>query len=727
MNSGNFIITKLNIGRFMGLSETSVSFDEYTNVISGGNRQGKTTVCEFIRFMLYGSNGRSENIFPWDKEERVWGQMELILDGENYVLNREHSRAFSKCSLIKLDTGTLIECDDVGKYITGLNSFLYDHTIYFPQTERGISDVFSPEELDHIAEAFSAKSGIYCDKAMLFEQSEKLMNSSKTGEIDLLLEKRKEYESVLEKVKETNEKISALEESISAANEKMAENNKRMVILKADMKNYSDDIRLVENLENAGSLKNEILSNEKKCKYLIFEFKKIGAFPKESVLNSLKSDYSSYSKTEADINDAENKLFLAKENLKMHNDIFKEEEHSEDNLKDTKDKLINKKGLSVIFFIFSLLFAAVGVFAFVWLYTQKSDLTISLLVGISILVFASILGIASSMFKTSYKSILHEMNVLGMEEFEELYETFLSNKNTAAAYENESAKLTKLCEEKKQQIQNIISNIEKTLSSLGIETNEEVPITSVCESVISKLDDIYGLNEKIKHQKLQYNSLLSKNVEKETLQISDEFKALEKELSFISRQNESLFEKKTQNEKELNELKANLSVSSKLMEEVSQNEQKTLSLLEKYRIIRTEYENILKETERFENEIKSPVCNFINSALSHLLKPGESFVLNENFELMFKRLNITLPVSEMGGGLSRLAKILMKLAFTNLLTKRRIPLIFDESFVYIEKENIEILYRTFLQNTTQIIICSSKDDLDIFENDARLIKLNAPI
>ena len=51
-------IKKIYIESFCGMKDRELCFAEGLNVIEGGNESGKSTLCMFIKFMLYGLSGR---------------------------------------------------------------------------------------------------------------------------------------------------------------------------------------------------------------------------------------------------------------------------------------------------------------------------------------------------------------------------------------------------------------------------------------------------------------------------------------------------------------------------------------------------------------------------------------------------------------------------------------------------------------------------------------------
>ena len=53
-------IEKIHIDSFMGTTDRDIEFSLGVNILRGDNESGKSTVAEFIKFVLYGASSRSE-------------------------------------------------------------------------------------------------------------------------------------------------------------------------------------------------------------------------------------------------------------------------------------------------------------------------------------------------------------------------------------------------------------------------------------------------------------------------------------------------------------------------------------------------------------------------------------------------------------------------------------------------------------------------------------------
>ena len=139
-------IKSLYIESFAALKEKEIEFSKGLNVIEGSNESGKSTVCMFIKFMLYGLSGRTadremserQKYVPWDTG-RAAGNM-VIVSGENiYKIERElivfdDSQPKERLEVIDLLTGARVMKGEVpGVSILGIPEGLFVNTVFVRQ------------------------------------------------------------------------------------------------------------------------------------------------------------------------------------------------------------------------------------------------------------------------------------------------------------------------------------------------------------------------------------------------------------------------------------------------------------------------------------------------------------------------------------------------------------------------------------------------------------------
>ncbi len=718
----NVRIKTLKLICFAGKKDLLFELDEKTNVFIGKNCCGKTTLCDFIRFIFYGTCGNND-LFPWDGTKTISGEMIISADGALYKIFRSETLSEdendNRCIITDPDGAPLGGGITPGEYFLNLDPFVYDRTVYFPQKQNNkIQADTDVNALDVWGEAFSGKQKLYSSRSNLEKEKALLMNESKTGELDILLNERLRSKESSKELDELQEEREAAEKTLEDINNKIASNNKRMVILKANMKNYTDDIKLTENRENAASLKSEITQNEKKIKLLSFKAQNTLPGMTREDIAALSDDYLEYSRLSAEASDAAAKLDTANENYAINSRLFSED--TKDEIEDTCALLENKRKIKNLFTSFGTLFVLMGIFVFCYLYfLSQRELLFSGLIAGAVLVFAVILFVCASIFRHSSEKLLSGMNLETQSEFDELYEQYMNFKASDSLYadalENaraEHLRIAGLLGEKLLSMRNSLEGKrlqgedKRIPSFFDCEDSEFLSRTDV---IISKYNALFELEDAVIKQKADYKELLSRDVQRETLEISSEFAILEKELAFITKQNAALFAKQGETEAALERLKAILDKKDDTAKVAKKTEADVISRLEKYRDLQISCDELDKAIEELEDRVLQPISARVNALMSFALKAGESFVLGENFEFKYKRGSQTMPFSRAGGGLSELALIALRIAFSEQLTKGKVPMVFDESFMYIDKESARSVCRLIEADGRQIIFCSSAE------------------
>ncbi len=139
-------IVNVNVVAFGKLNNVSINFVDGINLLQQSNGFGKSTLCAFIRAMLYGLNYSYKTVegvrandvtryMPWDSTQKFGGSMQVCHEGKSYRIERffgNTSRAES-LQVIDLSTGKQLDIANVGEYFLGLTAESYDRSTYLPQ------------------------------------------------------------------------------------------------------------------------------------------------------------------------------------------------------------------------------------------------------------------------------------------------------------------------------------------------------------------------------------------------------------------------------------------------------------------------------------------------------------------------------------------------------------------------------------------------------------------
>ncbi|MBR5011956.1 MAG: AAA family ATPase, partial [Clostridia bacterium] len=234
------IIKKIHIDSFMGTEERDVEFSIGVNILCGDNESGKSTVAEFIKFMLYGASARGED---GEMAERVkflsfgkssfGGRMEVSSGAGRFLIERHVDRSSSgafreSLSITDLDKKTQVfKGENAGNALLDVPESIFKKVAYISQEHEGRT---GGSELGASIEnlLFSGDETVSTDKALKKLDSLRVSLLHKNGKGGMIFDyanERAELEARHEKALSENVEIIAKEESLADTVNRIAENS----------------------------------------------------------------------------------------------------------------------------------------------------------------------------------------------------------------------------------------------------------------------------------------------------------------------------------------------------------------------------------------------------------------------------------------------------------------------------------------------------------------------
>lgn len=232
-------IEKIHIDSFMGSRDRDVDFTRGVNIIFGDNESGKSTVSEFIKFMLYGAAAKSVDsdiserakYLPFG-ESSLGGYMELAANGGRFRIDRKISQGSTGAmreSLAITDLDKKVQVfkgENAGDAILGIPENVFKKVAYISQEHEahtGGADLsVAIENL-----LFSADETVSTDKALKKLDALRVSLLHKNGKGGLIFDiakEREELEARLEKALSDSSEIIAKEGSLIETERRIEEN-----------------------------------------------------------------------------------------------------------------------------------------------------------------------------------------------------------------------------------------------------------------------------------------------------------------------------------------------------------------------------------------------------------------------------------------------------------------------------------------------------------------------
>ncbi len=304
-------IESIQITAFAGLRGRAIDLSDGLNVLQGRNEAGKSTVAEFIRFVLYGFDGKAdrERYTGFDASSAE-GSLILREGDKRYRVERKSSGTKETCGIYDLDTGSrLHEGQTPGEVFFGIPSALFASTAFVGQMGGSrINGRSTAEAVDNLL--FAADEGINVKKALkrLDEARIALLHKNKKGGRIFELETRlSELRVKLASATEDNAELLGLESSIADLRRKLDYEEKSLEILTAQI----EDFRILELRRRAkrlADLEEAYRAAAREADEHRTAYERDGFFPDAAYLESLKSCGSEINRCDLRVKEIESDL-----------------------------------------------------------------------------------------------------------------------------------------------------------------------------------------------------------------------------------------------------------------------------------------------------------------------------------------------------------------------------------------------------------------------------------
>ena len=304
-------IESIRITAFAGLRGFALDLAEGLNVLQGENESGKSTVAEFIRFVLYGFDGKPDRErYTGFDAAAAEGSLVLREGEKRYRVERRSAGTKETCGIYDLDTGSpCYEGRVPGEVFFGIPAALFVSTAFVGQAGGSRIDGRSAAEaVDNLL--FSADESVNVKKALkrLDEARIALLHKNKKGGKIYELEKEiSEWKARLSASAESNAEILTLESSVSSLKRKLDYEE----ACRAKLTRQIADFRVLElrrRNQRLRDLEETFQNDSREAAEHRKSYERNGFFPDAVYLESLKECANQIARWDAEVKEIEGEL-----------------------------------------------------------------------------------------------------------------------------------------------------------------------------------------------------------------------------------------------------------------------------------------------------------------------------------------------------------------------------------------------------------------------------------
>lgn len=756
------IIEHVYIQSFGRLNNLNATLGSGVNIVNGKNEAGKSTFCNFIKFILYGAIGPKNEPYKylsWDTG-RAAGYLDLIMDDERKI--RIEREAFftsakdgrqvlvNRCQSYDLESNRPILQNKIpGEELLGVTLDIFENTIFIRQIDdnkvEGKALASSAENI-----IFSADEEINIDSAL--EQLEivrtSLVNKKGTsGKLQELSTKRDELEHSLFEQEANSADIIRLKNKI--AKDEFGIDKSNAVFAQVDLKrtnvinyNLKKDMAKRQQLYYEVKAVEEQRDNLKKCTNHAN-----GKIYEQAFIDDLKTSIGEIEKVNAARSSAEKikeetneKFYTIKDKAAKLEQVGGNKENIEKIKKKVESihaKVSNSQLSYFIFLIIGLIFVALGaVVTILQLFDPIIIAYIILITGAVLIIVSFVLLIRYLKFKKQQDAFLKEKGMANYQEYMSVISFALNDNEYIMLIKSEKEKAENDFKKINDQYNSIVSKAVEYLQEYRFTTTNEIDIILDLQNAIKECEllktKIEALDERIddKHKTMdviddhlkQYSDDYLKNVIKQDFDDEEYSKynidEINKQYTAYSQQIERQKAALNQTKIELAKLEAVYPDPATTAENFYTAKEQCDELRERYLSIELAMEALDIARNKMKDGLSPKIAESASNYISVLSNGKYTKIgLTNDFDVTYDDVDGTpREISQLSAGTADIAYLAMRFALIeNLYKLNKPPFIFDESFSRLDPirlKNVLTLLADLTNNGLQCLIftCHGREE-----------------
>lgn len=762
------ILETLYIGSFGKLSNLTVELKDGINIIRGENEAGKSTICNFIKFIFYGLSGRSEekqHYISWNTSTA--GGYIIAREGEKrYRIEREVICASGadgkpsyreRAAIAGMPSGdVLFRGQNAGEVFFGVPADVFESTVYIGQLgDSRVGGRTLAESTENIlfsgSESLSAKRALKkLDDARVFL----MYKNRRGGKLFDLQNQCDQLSARLAESQKASGDMIFLEGLKRELSEKLEKSKSRLAECSASLSTYEKySLRglYLKRREEALRLKETEALGEKLR--LAENYGGVQVFS-DNYINMLE-ELSRRTDTAAARHDSA-RTALDEANRKVSDmsekiDVFKRLGPKSDSLVKATEKHISRaKTMKLLGIISAILAIGCGAAAAAGFITSAISETVSIIFAVMLGIFGAAAICFSSIGAKSAGLVRKNCRTLGCKSAEELFElhsaasrdeavlTYITESKTKAE-ENEkltsdefdaaNAKIAAKLTEAHFPIEGSTrASLAEALKICRKEKSGLEKLAMIINEQKSKVGEIDGKLRSYDEGFLR--EALSGEYDEEKMKSFDE-KTERRNQEFLQNSVVAMTEKLAQTDKDLAVLLATTQRPTEISEALEASKHELAVLSDKFDAYVLAIDSIESASGKLREGISPKIAKNASSIMNELsLGKYDTVCVDTDFEMTFTDGAVTRPAGQLSAGTTDLVYVSLRLALADVLFgKSKPPFIFDESFSRTDDNRLSAalsMIRRFCENGDQAILftCHGREEKMMSSvGDCNLIKL----
>lgn len=244
------IICEANIHNFGKLHDEKYIFRDGINLIYGPNESGKTTLFQFIKFILYGSKEtRSKSAIPVRQKyfshnaDIIGGNIIIEHSNIKYCIERFYSPQYNKITVTDISVGKEVTDSDIlfspGKYFTGMNSDVFSNTCFLSDISAKVTPDKKGEIISSLACGNRYEENTYINVSNRLKEKISILSSNRRKD-SRLSELTEQITAIENKYTDTEQNILKIKECSATLSQRNNYLNKLLDEISALKSAYSD-------------------------------------------------------------------------------------------------------------------------------------------------------------------------------------------------------------------------------------------------------------------------------------------------------------------------------------------------------------------------------------------------------------------------------------------------------------------------------------------------------